>query len=82
MKLKIYKNDLFSAIRIVQLCQKTNQFNLTTKRYTEKEINSYIEDKNIDVFAISLKDKFGDMGIIGVAIIKYFNDKAVIDSFY
>ena len=81
MKLKIYKNDLFSAIRIVQLCQKTNQFNLTTKRYTEKEINSYIEDKNIDVFAISLKDKFGDMGIIGAAIIKYFNDKAVIDSF-
>ena len=41
MELEIKKNDPFSSPRIAQLCQRTNQFNLTSKRYTEAEIKSY-----------------------------------------
>jgi FkbH-like protein len=81
MELEIKKNDPFSSPRIAQLCQRTNQFNLTSKRYTEGEIKSYIEDKSVDVFSVRLKDKFGDMGIIGAAIVKYESEKAIIDSF-
>ena len=81
MRIEINKNDLLLVPRISQLCQRTNQFNLTTKRYTEEEINSCIKDKNTDVFSISLKDKFGDMGVIGVSIIKYEKKNAVIDTF-
>ena len=81
MNLEIKKNDKFVAPRIAQLCQRTNQFNLTTKRYTEGDIKKFIKNKNADVFSVRLKDKFGDMGIIGAAIVKYKEEKAEIDSF-
>lgn len=74
--------DSFNFSRIAQLTQKTNQFNLTTRRYGESEIIDLV--KNGDkVNCISVKDKFGDSGITGVAIIKLDNIKqhAIIDSF-
>jgi len=54
--------------RITQLINKTNQFNLTTKRYSESEVEKMM--KNDKVFSFSVKDKFGDMGIVSVVIIK------------
>ncbi len=50
--------------RITQLINKTNQFNFTTKRYTQSEVEEIIEDKtnNISIYA-NLVDKFGDNGI-------------------
>ena len=81
MKVEIFKNDSFCTPRIAQLSQRTNQFNLTTKRYSEAEISSYTKDSNTDVLAIRLEDKFGDMGIIGSSIIKYTANEANIDSF-
>jgi FkbH-like protein len=80
MDLKFHINDSFSAPRIFQLCQRTNQFNLTTKRYTDGEINSFIEDEKIDVIALGLSDRFGDLGIIGAAIINY-EKESKIDTF-
>lgn len=53
--------------RIAQLTNKTNQFNLTTRRYTEADIKRLMAEG--DVFDFRLIDKFGDMGIIGVVII-------------
>lgn len=55
--------------RIAQLTQKTNQFNLTTRRYTEPDIQRYIDDPNRLVAHFSLMDIFGDSGIVGVALI-------------
>ena len=54
--------------RITQLINKTNQFNLTTKRYSESEVEEIM--KKDKVFSFSVKDKFGDMGIVSVVIIK------------
>lgn len=67
--------------RIAQMTQKTNQFNLTTRRYTDSEIIKFIENKDI-VYCISVKDRFGDSGITGAIIIKILeHDKSVeIDS--
>lgn len=56
--------------RISQLTQRTNQFNLTTKRYSESDISHLIESEDYHVFYARLRDKFGDNGIIGVCIIK------------
>jgi len=55
--------------RIAQLTQKTNQFNLTTKRYTEENIQKLINDNNSRIISIRVTDKFGDNGLTGLAII-------------
>lgn len=65
--------------RIAQMTQKTNQFNLTTKRYTEAEI---LETKGNRVhFCLSCSDKFGDSGITALSIINIENEIAHFDVF-
>ncbi len=71
----------FSIARIAQLTQKTNQMNLTTRRYTEANIQSFAGGPDIHVFSVSSKDRFGDNGIIGVVIIKIRQDECIIDTF-
>ncbi|MEO0128302.1 MAG: HAD-IIIC family phosphatase [candidate division WOR-3 bacterium] len=70
MKIIINLADKYSIPRISQLTQKTNQFNLTTKRYSETDIQNFSESPNYRVFYIRLFDKFGDNGIVGVSILK------------
>ena len=82
LKVTIFENDESLIPRMSQMTQKTNQFNLTTKRYTESEIKDMVLSSNIEVFAISLKDKFGDYGVTGLCIINLLEKKiAVIDNF-
>lgn len=75
MKLKIKRADQFTIPRISQLTLKTNQFNLTTKRYQEEEIRKFTQDENTLVGCVEVGDKFGDNGITGVFIIKKENPK-------
>ena len=81
MSVYIEKANESVVPRIAQLTQKTNQFNLTTKRYTESDIEEFIKSKNSDILFVKLEDRFGDMGIVGACIIKYFNGFAEIDTF-
>lgn len=67
--------------RVHQLFTKTNQFNVTTIRYGVAEIETFISDKQFDLLIISVKDNFGDMGMIGLALIELNNNIARIDSF-
>lgn len=67
--------------RVHQLCNKTNQFNLTTKRYTLKEITDMAADADTDIFTVSSCDKFGDNGLIGVIICQREAKNIVIDTF-
>ncbi len=55
------------AARLAQLTQKTNQFNLTTRRYTEDEINGFMASGQ--VFAADVRDRFGDYGVTLEAIV-------------
>ncbi len=73
--------DDSSVGRVAQLSQKTNQFNLTTQRYTEGQIQLYIQDSNYDVFFMSLRDRVAELGIIGVAIVRYSGNEAEIENF-
>ncbi len=54
--------------RVTQLTNKTNQFNLTTRRYTEAEIRTAMDDPNMLCLAGTLTDKFGDNGLVSVMI--------------
>ena len=67
--------------RVAQLTQKTNQFNLTTRRYSEQEIESKAADAAWRVDALTATDRFGDYGLVGVAITNRIGDVCEIDSF-
>lgn len=54
--------------RIMQLINKTNQFNLTTVRYGINELKEFQNDKNMVTLYANLKDRFGDNGIVTVLI--------------
>jgi FkbH-like protein len=73
--------DSTSIARISQLVQKTNQFNLTTHRHSEGNIRAFAESSEFDVFYIKLSDRIAEMGLIGVAIIKYDGKQADIETF-
>jgi FkbH-like protein len=60
-------NNHNNLSRITQLINKTNQFNLTTKRYTQTQVHNLM--KNNKVYDFTLSDRFGDMGIVGVVIV-------------
>jgi FkbH-like protein len=79
MVLIVHIDELTQVSRIAQMTQKTNQFNLTTKRYTENEIKNLIEDELTAVISISVSDKYGNNGVIGVAILN--NKMSAIDTF-
>jgi len=81
IKLTFYKDDERFISRLAQLTQKTNQFNLTTRRYTEKDIEEFIKSENYIVYAVEYEDIFGNEGIIGESIVKIENNIAYIDTF-
>jgi FkbH-like protein len=54
--------------RIAQLINKTNQFNLTTRRYTEQQVAALEEDQTVVALQVRLTDTFGDNGMISVVI--------------
>ena len=79
----VMKNVNESTIpRISQLTLKTNQFNLSTKRYQEDEIRKLVRDNKFLVGCAQVEDKFGDNGITGAYIVKKDNQKVwTIDTF-
>tara|TARA_B110000444_G_C18825602_1_gene590116 strand:+ start:69 stop:1751 length:1683 start_codon:yes stop_codon:yes gene_type:complete len=80
IKPRIIKIDKSTINRTVQMCQKTNQFNLRTKKYDLKDILR-LNDKNIS-FLVKLKDSYGDHGIVSFVSLKVENDKFIfIDTF-
>lgn len=81
MKLQIGRVTADKFQRISQLTQRTNQFNLTTKRYTEEDIKYFSENEDFRLYWARLSDNFGDYGIIAAAIILRENDSFIMDTF-
>lgn len=82
LKIIIKKVNEFTLPRVSQLILKTNQFNLTTKRYQESDIKKMMHDPNFILNCVQVMDKFGDNGITGVFIIKKENEKKwILDTF-
>jgi FkbH-like protein len=73
-------SDLTLA-RIAQLTQKTNQFNLTTRRYSETQIAEMAKQPEWNIFSIRVRDRFGDHGLVGVAIAHDQGEKCELDTF-
>ena len=71
----------FSIPRIAQLTQRTNQMNMTTRRYTESQVEALAGDPNWRVVSVAAKDRFGEHGIIGVMFIRLDGEHCRIDNF-
>jgi len=81
MRLTIRRAEEFHIPRIAQLTQRTNQFNLTTRRYSEGEIRELNTRPDSVVYWAQLTDRFDDMGIIGLAIVRFAAVTATLDCF-
>jgi FkbH-like protein len=62
--------DSLNRARIAQLINKSNQFNLTTRRYTEREVAAMEGDAALATLQFRLVDRFGDNGMIAVVILR------------
>lgn len=69
--------DDFHAPRIAQLTQRSNQFNLRTLRCTEGDIKNYSVNNDFITRYYTLRDKFGDYGLISVLLLKKDSDKTL-----
>ena len=82
LKVTIQKADNFTIPRISQLILKTNQFNLTTKRYQLEDIEKFSKDENMLVGCAQVEDKFGDNGVTGAFIVQSDGSKEwILDTF-
>ena len=79
IKLTIEKLNELNKARFAQMTQKTNQFNLTTQRYTDTEIQSFANNGSL-VYGLRVKDKFGDYGLSGMMMIIIDKKEAYIDT--
>jgi FkbH-like protein len=80
MTLSIAPVDQATLARAAQLTQKTNQFNLTTIRYSEAEFAQRISDPDWLAITVGVRDRFGDNGIVGVMMARADGDSLDIDT--
>lgn len=69
------------AARVSELSLKSNQFNLTTRRYQEAEIRALMEGADTEVISITVSNKFGNAGLTGVIVVRYDHEVARIENF-
>jgi FkbH-like protein len=82
LKALFTRNAQTSIPRIAELSQKSNQFNLTTRRYNDAEIAQRMAGPDSDVYSLVVKDRFGDAGLTGVVIMRYEQQTAHVEAFF
>jgi FkbH-like protein len=80
LKIDVFAVERQHLARVTQLINKTNQFTMTTIRRTQDEVEALALSKDALVLAMDIKDKYGDYGLVGVAILKKENNSCVIDT--
>ncbi|NOQ64426.1 MAG: HAD-IIIC family phosphatase [Methyloprofundus sp.] len=80
MEMSVSPFDKLGRKRITQLINKTNQFNLTTQRYTESDIETFESSTDVFTMQIRLLDNFGDSGMISAVICKQTDHVWEIDT--
>jgi len=66
--------------RAVQLLAKTNQFNLTTRRRSAAEVEEFAAAAGGQAVVVRVRDRFGDAGVVGLALARRQGDACYIDS--
>ncbi len=82
LKVELTRNARVSSARISELSQKSNQFNLTTSRYSSAEIEQMMSSDTHAVYSLVVSDKFGNAGLTGVTVMRYEGKAAIVDNFF
>jgi FkbH-like protein len=82
MKVEMTCNARASIARISELSMKSNQFNLTTKRYSVAEVTHMMQAPEYAVYSLVVADKFGNAGLTGVVVMRYADGVADVDNFF
>ncbi|SDL85816.1 HAD-IIIC family phosphatase [Chryseobacterium taihuense] len=69
--------DNFSKPRVSQLTQRSNQFNLRTVRYTEKDVENLMNSDKHHTISFTLEDKYGDNGLICVIVLEKLDENSL-----
>ena len=81
LKVELTRNARANASRISELSKKSNQFNLTTRRYSVAEIEQMMVSDSHCVYSLVVNDKFGNAGLTGVVIMRYEGMVAIVENF-
>ena len=68
--------------RIAELSQKSNQFNLTTVRYSAPQIEGLMADPAVAVWSLDVADRFGAAGLTGVVVVRFAGDTVTVESLF
>jgi FkbH-like protein len=80
MQASVHEFDSLNLARTAQLINKSNQFHLTTTRYSEAQIMKFAQDPNVVCRFFKMKDCFGDNGLISVVILKKQGPDLIVDT--
>jgi FkbH-like protein len=67
--------------RVSQLSLRTNQFNSTTLRRSESEVNNYLSTDKNHIWVVNIRDRFGDYGLVGSIFFSEKKESLEVDSF-
>jgi FkbH-like protein len=70
IRVVVRRADRFVVPRLAQLTQRTNQFNLTTRRYTESDLLELAQQDGWRLYGAEARDRVGESGIVGTAIVQ------------
>ena len=79
LKIQITPMSPEQLTRVAQLTQRTNQFNFTTRRRSESELQKLMG--NSEVLAVQVSDRFGDYGLVGAIIFEVNEQSMIVDTF-
>ncbi len=82
LRVTLTRNARASVARISELSQKSNQFNLTTQRYTEAQISQLMDSHASAVYSLVVQDRFGTAGLTGVVVVTHEGTQARVDNFF
>jgi len=81
LKVEINALDPERLERVAQLTQRTNQFNLSTRRRTEAQLQELQQRDGMQILTVSVRDRFGEYGLVGALIFKVEAGRLSVDSF-
>ena len=82
MRIHIARFDKFNLPRIAQLLQRSNQFNLMTRRFGDADCaRMMLDEQDYYPLYVSLSDRFGDLGLISVVVLRYDQSRLAIDEY-
>lgn len=74
LEIHVFSSKVNHIARVAQLINKTNQFNLTTIRRTQAEVEQMILSDSYQVLGLEVNDRFGNYGLVGVAIVERLSE--------